>query len=114
MSATLRQLRQRAGDYADAAQDNGREVAGRAGRYADQASSRLGELWSEIEALVQQRGPEVADRARGYASDAGDVASDLSDQLAAMTRQRPLVAIGIAVAATWLVSSLLRSSRRGR
>ena len=114
MSATLRQLRSRAEEYTDAAQDTGRHAAGRAASYADQASSRLGELWSEIEALVSRRGPEVADRARGYASDAGDAAADLSDQLAAMTRQRPLVAIGVAVAATWLVSSLLHSSRRRR
>ncbi len=114
MSATLRHLRNRAEEYADAAQDGGKEVAGRASRYADQASSRLGDLWSEIEALVHRRGPELTDRARGYAHDAGDVASDLSDQLVAMTRQRPLVAIGVAVAATWLVSSLLHSSRRRR
>ena len=114
MSAALRQLRNRAEEYADAAQDGGRQAADRATRYADQASGRLGELWSEIEALVSRRGPELTDRARGYAHDAGDVASDLSDQLAAVARQRPLVAIGVAVAATWLVSSLLHSSRRRR
>ncbi len=111
MSAALRQLRHRAEDYADAAQDGGRQVAGQAFRYADQASSRLGELWSEIETLVSRRGPELTERARGYASEA---ASDLSHQLVAVTRQRPLVAIGVAVAATWLVSSLLHSARRSR
>jgi ElaB/YqjD/DUF883 family membrane-anchored ribosome-binding protein len=114
MSAALRQLRHRAEQYADAAQDTGRHAVSRAEGYADQASGRLGELWSEIEALVGHRGPSVAQRARHYAHDAGEAASDLSDQLVSLTRHRPLVVIGVAVAATWLVSSLLQSPRRAR
>ncbi len=112
MSAALRQLRSRVEDLGETAQDTGRRAAGAASGYADHASTRLGELWSEIEALVSHRAPEVKDRARGYAHDAGDFAADMTDQVIAATRQRPLAAIGIAVAATWLVTTLLHSARR--
>jgi ElaB/YqjD/DUF883 family membrane-anchored ribosome-binding protein len=111
MSAALRHLRDRAEHFTDAVEETGRHAASRASDYADTASSRLGDLWSEIEALVSRQQPKVGARARGYAHDAGDYAADLSDQLRSMTRNRPLVAIGVAVAATWLVTSLIRSSR---
>jgi ElaB/YqjD/DUF883 family membrane-anchored ribosome-binding protein len=112
MSAALHQLRHRAEHFTDAAEQTGRHAASRASDYADSASSRLGELWGEIEALVGRRHPSLRERARSYSHDAGDFASGLSDQLVAVTRQRPLVAIGVAVTATWLVAMLVSSSRR--
>jgi ElaB/YqjD/DUF883 family membrane-anchored ribosome-binding protein len=112
MSAALRQLRTQVEDFGETAQDTGRRAAGAASGYANHASTRLGELWSEIEALVSHRGPDMRERARGYAHDAGDFASDLTDQVIAATRHRPLAAIGIAVAATWLVTTLLHAPRR--
>jgi ElaB/YqjD/DUF883 family membrane-anchored ribosome-binding protein len=112
MSAALRQLRSRAEDLYDTAQDRGRRAAGAAGSQADDVLSRLRDLWSDIESLVSSRAPGVARQARGYAGDARDYAEDVADQVIAATRQRPLLAIGIAVAATWIVASLLHSSRR--
>ena len=42
------------------------------------------------------------------------MAYDLADQLRSATRSRPLVAIGIAVVATVVVTSLLSGGRRRR
>ena len=76
------------------------------------AQEKLQDLWSQIEDLFQG---EVRPTARRLAREAGsharlgrDYALDAADQLRSATRNHPLAAIGIAVAATWLVSGLLR------
>jgi ElaB/YqjD/DUF883 family membrane-anchored ribosome-binding protein len=112
MSAALRQLRSHAEDLYDTAQDRGRRMAGKASDQADDVVGRLRDMWSDIEDMVTSRGSSAARQARGYARDTRDYAEDMAEQVMEATRQRPLMALGIAVAATWVVFSLLHSSRR--
>ena len=109
-------LRARAEDARDNAEDNGRRAGSRLRDRGDDTRAELGRLWSQLEDLVERRvGPvasEVADRAGSYARGGREMAYDLTDQLRDVTRSRPLLAIGVAVAATWVIASVLRSGRR--
>jgi hypothetical protein len=118
----LSSLRDRAGDVRDDAEDYSRRAGRQLRDRGDDARSELSRLWGQLEDLVERRlGPaasEAAGQARGYAQAAGgyardgrDMAMDVAEQLREVTRSRPLVAIGIAVAATWLITSMLRSKR---
>ncbi|MBX6742961.1 MAG: hypothetical protein IRY87_13050 [Acetobacteraceae bacterium] len=75
----------------------------------------LRRLWSQLEDLVERRiTPAASDAARAagdYAREGRDMALDMADHLRDAARARPLVAIGIAVAATWIVASLLNARR---
>jgi ElaB/YqjD/DUF883 family membrane-anchored ribosome-binding protein len=126
-------LRSRAEDARDSAEKYGRDARNSAEKYSrrasgslrdagetirdrgDDARSELSRLWNDLEELVERRiSPAAQDAARyasSYARDGRDVALDMASQLRDVTRSRPLVAIGIAVAATWVISSMLRSKR---
>ena len=124
-----RDLRSGARDLRDDAEQYGRRAAGRLRDTGerlrdrgDDARGELGRLWGQLEELVERRvapaASDVADTARHYAHSAGayaregrEVAYDVADQLRGATRSRPLVAIGVAVAATWLIASMLRRKR---
>lgn len=125
----LSSLRDRGEDARDTAEDYGRRVAGRLRDTGerlrdrgDDARGDLARLWHQLEDLVERRvrpaasdavdyAGDYARQARGYARQGRDVAYDVADHLRDATRSRPLVAIGVAVAATWLISSMLRSKR---
>lgn len=106
------------------------------------ALDELRRLWSQIEEVVERRVAPAAGRgarrageaASDYARSAGEAVSDYAgragrlaadygpqardaalhaaDYLRGAARARPLLAIGIAVAATWVVAGMLRSDRR--
>jgi hypothetical protein len=111
----LSSLRSRAEDVRDTAEDYGRRARRTAYGRGEDARSELSRLWGELEDLVERRlGPAASEAARsagGYAREGRDMALDVADQLRHATRSRPLVAIGIAVAATWVISSMLRGRR---
>ena len=108
----------------DAADDYGRDYGRDAGRRLRETSgdarSELRRLWSQMEDLVERNlgaSPTEAVRtagsyARDYAQDGRELAYDVADQIRSAARARPLVAIGIAVAATLVITSLLSSSKR--
>ena len=81
----------------------------------DDARSELSKLWNDLEDLVGRRVTPAAQDAAHYASryarDGRDAALDMASQLRDVTRSRPLVAIGVAIAATWVISTMLRSKR---
>lgn len=119
----LSSLRSGARDARDSAEDYGRRAGSRLRDAGDQlrdrgddARSELSRLWSQLEDLVERRirpaASDAADYAGGYARQGREVAYDVADQIRDVTRSRPLLAIGVAVAATWLIASMLRSSRR--
>jgi ElaB/YqjD/DUF883 family membrane-anchored ribosome-binding protein len=142
LSGLARRLTSVAEDARDRAEEHGRDGYRRAERYGRDAyrdarhggQETLGELrrlWSRIEDLVEDRvAPAAGDYARGaghraldyartagrYAAEYGPQARDAAlvaaDYLRGATRARPLVAIGIAIAATWLIASMMRSDRR--
>ena len=130
-------LARRVDDWREEAEDQGRDRARRAGRHLESARdeawrrggrtfsdlrrrggdarAELRRLWSQIEDLVENEvAPRASDygrSARHYAVEGRDRALEAADYLRHATRARPLVAIGVAVAATWLVASLMRRSR---
>lgn len=126
-------LRSRADDARDTAEQYGRDARDTAETYGRRASGslrdagetvrdrgndargELSRLWSDLEDMVDRRiSPVAHDAARyasSYARDGRDAALDMASQLRDVTRSKPLVAIGIAVAATWIISSMLRSKR---
>jgi len=118
----LSSLRDRAADVPHNAEDYGRRAGRQLRDRGDDARGELSRLWGELEDLVERRiapaASDAAGQARGYVRSAGgyaregrDMAYDMAEQLRDVTRSRPLVAIGVAVAATWLISSMLRSRR---
>ena len=135
MVGFLSGLAQRAYDARDTAEDYGRDagrrIRGTAEDYGSDARRRvrdggndargeLRRLWSQMEDVVERNlgsSPSEAARvvggyAREYANDGRDIAYDVADQIRSAARSRPLVAIGIAVAATFVITSLLSSRKR--
>ena len=113
-------VRDTADDYGRDARDYGRDVARRAREGGDDARGELRRLWSQLEGAIERNlgsSPTEAARtageyARDYARDGREAAYDVADQIRSATRERPLVAIGIAVAATLIITSLLSSANK--
>jgi ElaB/YqjD/DUF883 family membrane-anchored ribosome-binding protein len=107
-------------DYGREARDYGRDVGRRARDRGEDARGELRRLWGQLEDAIERNlgsSPRQAARAAGdyaseYAREGRDMAYDVADQIRSATRERPLVAIGIAVAATLIITSLLSSSNR--
>jgi hypothetical protein len=104
----------------DTAEEYGEYGRRRAREGGSDARGELRRLWSQMEDIVERNlgsSPREAARAvggyaRDYAEEGRDLAYDVADQIRAATRSRPLVAIGIAVAATFVITSLLSSGKR--
>ena len=115
-------LARRAYDALDTAEDYGRDAGRRLREGGGDARGEPRRLWSQMEDLVERNlgaSPSEAARtaggyAREYAQDGRELAYDLADQLRSAARARPLVAIGIAVAATLVITSLLNTSGKRR
>ena len=106
-------LRSRAEDVRDSAGKYGRDARDSAEKYGRRASSSLRDAGETIRDRGDDARGELAKRYAGsYARDGRDAALDMASQLRDATRSRPLMAIGIAVAATWVISTMLRSSKR--
>ena len=113
-------LARRAYEARDTAEDYGRDAGRRVRESSGDARGELRRLWSQMEDLVERNlgsSPREAARtvgsyARDYAEDGRELAYDVADQIRSAARARPFVAIGIAVAATFVITSLLSSSKR--
>lgn len=108
-------VRDTAEEYGRRAERGLREAGEKLRDRGDDARSELSRLWSQLEELVERRirpaASDAADTAGDYARQGREMAYDVADQLRDVTRSRPLLAIGVAVAATWVISSMLRSRR---
>ncbi len=108
-------LGRRADRARDQAEDYGRRAVDTVRDRSGDAQGELRRLWSQLEDLVGNRvAPAASDAVRaagGYAEEGRDMAMDLAQQVRSAARARPLLAIGIAVAATWLVLSLFGRRR---
>ena len=120
-------LARRVYDVRDAAEEYGRDADRRVRGGGSEARGELRRLWSQLEDLVERNlgtsptdvartagnyARTAGDYARDYARDGQEAAHDLTDQIRSATRARPFVAIGVAVAATLIITSLLSSARR--
>ena len=116
----LSALSRRADDVREVAEDYGRDAGRMLRGGGSDTRGELRRLWSQMEDLVERNlgsSPSDAARtassyARDYARDGREMAYDVADQVRSVTRERPFVAIGIAVAATLIITSLLSSKRR--
>jgi ElaB/YqjD/DUF883 family membrane-anchored ribosome-binding protein len=103
-----RQLRTETEEY-------GRHVSDDLRERGPDTRKELKRLWSQLEDLVEHRArPAMRDVSREggrYLRGGRDAALDATDRLRYATREHPLLAIGIAVAATWAVASLLSRRR---
>ncbi len=116
----LSSLARRVYDVRDTAEDYSRSAEHRLRGGGSEARGELRRLWSQLEDVVERNfgsSPTEAartatDYARDYARDGREAAYDLADQLRSATRARPFLAIGIAVVATVVITSLLSGSRR--
>jgi ElaB/YqjD/DUF883 family membrane-anchored ribosome-binding protein len=93
-----RQVAPAASDYARSARDTAADYAGSAGDKAYR--------------YAQGAGRYARRAARDYGPQAREAAENAAGYLRDVTRQRPLLAIGVAIAGTWLVATLLSGSRR--
>jgi hypothetical protein len=93
----------------DVAEDIGRRVTDelRTGRGAD-ARAELARLWRQIEDLVENRAARSAEH---YLGEGREYAVEAAERLREATRARPLLAIGIAVAASFAIASLIGVGR---
>lgn len=113
---SLNDLRKEAKRLQGGAERTGRRLAAELQDRGSSAGTQLARLWNQIEELFESRvAPAASDAARlaggyarGYAHDGREYALDAADQLRSATRHRPLVAIGIAIVATYVITSLLR------
>jgi ElaB/YqjD/DUF883 family membrane-anchored ribosome-binding protein len=113
-------LTRRAYDARDTAEDYGRDAGRRLREGGSDARGELRRLWSQMEDVVERNlgytpreaARTASDYARGYAHDGREIAYDVADQIRTATRERPLIAIGIAVAATLIITSLLSGGKR--
>lgn len=108
-------LRRIARDLRDATVGFGRSAGGELRERHDDARAELARLLQQIEDIVEHRLQPVAREAsrdaREVLDDGREVALDAAARLRDATRTHPFLAIGIAVAATWVVTSLLRGRR---
>jgi hypothetical protein len=99
----------RARDLAEEGYDRVRDLADEGYRRSRDARGELRRLWDQLEEVVESR---IAPAAGSYARQGLHYGRDAAESLRDVARHRPLLAIGVAVAATWVVASLIRGSRR--
>lgn len=95
--------------------EHGRHAAEDLRDRGEEAREELARLWAQIEDIVEHRlGPAArgASRdARHYAHEGRVMARDMTERARNAAASHPLAAIGLAVAATWLVAAALRNRR---
>jgi ElaB/YqjD/DUF883 family membrane-anchored ribosome-binding protein len=87
------------------------QASASANRVATDAQEELARLRSQVERLMQERVTPAlagaADQVSDYASRARETIEDQAETLSETVRERPLLAVGIAVAAGYLVGRLM-------
>jgi ElaB/YqjD/DUF883 family membrane-anchored ribosome-binding protein len=113
----MAELREMAQDLGETAGSAGGQAMGTLRRGSRRAGSELSHLWSQIERLfdrdVAPAARYAADQAEPYWREGRDMAADAAVRLRNAANARPLLAVGIAIAATYVVTSMLHG-RRGR
>lgn len=116
----LSALSRRAEEAREAAEGYGHAAARRLRHRREDTRGDLRRLWSQLEELVERRiAPRASDyarhagrAARDYAQEGREWALDAAHHLRGSRWARPLLAVSVAVAAAWLVTSLVSRRRR--
>ncbi len=100
-----------ANDISNDARNLKDQAAAGAGRVADDAREELARLRGQVEKLMSERVTpalgDAADTVQDYAHRARESIEDQADSLADQVRDRPLIAVGIAAAAGYLLGRLM-------
>jgi len=88
-----------------------RDAATVGGAMADDARTELARLRAQVERLMQERVTPAlagaADTAEDYARRARDTIEEQADAISSTVRERPLLAVGIAAVAGYLIGRLM-------
>jgi len=115
MSSEARKIRdqatvsgERMGDEARKVKD---QVVSSGERLAEDAGEELARLRAQVERLMEEKVTPAlagaADQVQDYANRARDSIEHQADALSGTVRDRPLLAIGVAAAAGWLLGRLM-------
>ena len=100
-----------ANDFSSDARRVADQASASASRVADDAQEELARLRGQVERLMQERVTPAlagaADQVSDYASRARETIEDQAETLSETVRERPLLAVGIAVAAGYLIGRLM-------
>ena len=100
-----------ANDFSKDARKLGDQASASATRVADNAQDELARLRVQVERLMEERVTPAlagaADQVSDYANRARETIEDQAETIAETVRERPLLAVGIAVAAGYLVGRLM-------
>ena len=100
-----------ANDFSSDARRLADQAAASGSRVADDAQDELARLRGQVERLMQERVTPAlagaADQVSDYANRARDAIEDQAETLSETVRERPLLAVGIAVAAGYLIGRLM-------
>jgi ElaB/YqjD/DUF883 family membrane-anchored ribosome-binding protein len=100
-----------ANDFSRDARRLADQAAASGSRVADDAQDELARLRGQVERLMQERVTpalaDAADQVSDYANRARDAIEDQAETLSETVRERPLLAVGIAVAAGYLIGRLM-------
>jgi ElaB/YqjD/DUF883 family membrane-anchored ribosome-binding protein len=100
-----------ANDFSSDARKLRDQAEASATRVGDDAKEELAKLRAQVERLMQERVTPAlagaADTVQDYANRARDTIEDQADAISETVRERPLVALGIAAAAGYLIGRLM-------
>ena len=103
-----------ANDFSNDARNLRDQASASAARVGDDAKEELARLRAQVERLMQERVTPAlagaADTMQDYASRARHSIEDNADAVSDTVRERPLLAIGIAAAAGYLLGRLMGSN----
>ena len=100
-----------ANDFSNDARNLKNQAEASATRVGDDAKEELAKLRAQVERLMQERVTPAlagaADQVSDYANRARETIEDQAETFAESVRERPLLAVGIAVAAGYLIGRLM-------
>ena len=100
-----------ANDFSNDARRLADQASASANRVSDDAQEELARLRNQVERLMQERVTPAlagaADQVSDYANRARETIEDQAETFAESVRERPLLAVGIAVAAGHLIGRLM-------
>jgi ElaB/YqjD/DUF883 family membrane-anchored ribosome-binding protein len=103
-----------ANDFSNDARNLKDQVVAGANHVAENAGDELARLRSQVEKLMSERVTpalgEAADTVQDYAHRARESIEDQADSIAGQVRDRPLIAVGIAAVAGYLLGRLMTSN----
>lgn len=104
-------MSQGSSDFRNDMREAGRDAGAAVGAMADDARTELARLRAQVERLMQERVTPAlagaADTAEDYARRARETIEEQADYISSTVRERPLLAIGVAAVAGYVIGRLM-------